>query len=40
MSDWGWITFGYAVVYGGIVGYAAFLTGRYRKARRRLDGLD
>jgi CcmD family protein len=40
MSDWGWITFGYTVVYGGIAAYAAFLTGRYRKARRRLDGLD
>lgn len=40
MSDWGWITFGYAVVYGGIVAYAAFLAGRHRKAQRRLDGAD
>jgi hypothetical protein len=40
MSDWGWITFGYIVVYGGIVAYAAFLAFRHRNAQRRLDGVD
>lgn len=40
MSDWGWITFGYAVVYGGIVSYAAFLARRFRRARSRLEQLD
>jgi hypothetical protein len=40
MSDWGWITFGYAVVYGGLASYALFLTARYRRAQRRLDGVD
>jgi hypothetical protein len=40
MSDWSWITFGYVVVYGGIVAYATFLAARYRRAQRRLDGLD
>ena len=40
MSDWGWITFGYVVVYGGIAGYAALLVRRIRNARRRLSGLE
>lgn len=35
MSDWGWVTFGYGVVYGGIVAYAVYLAGRVRLARRR-----
>lgn len=40
MSDWGWITFGYAVVYGGIVAYAILLGVRYRRAQLRLEGND
>ena len=40
MSDWGWITFGYAVVYGVLALYAGVLTLRHRNARRRLDRLD
>ena len=40
MSDWGWITFGYAVVYGCIAAYASYLTVRFRRAKRRLDGAD
>lgn len=40
MSDWGWVTFGYAVVYGGIVGYAIFLSRRFRRARHGIKGLD
>ena len=37
MSDWGWITFGYAVVYGGVAAYAVFLAYRIRKVRGRLS---
>lgn len=40
MSDWGWVAFGYVVVYGGIAGYAVFLAVRIRKARGRLNGLE
>jgi voltage-gated potassium channel Kch len=38
MSDWGWITFGYLVVYGAIAGYAVLLAARIRRARGRLNG--
>lgn len=40
MSDWGWVAFGYAVVYGAIAGYAVFLAVRIRKARSRLSGSE
>lgn len=37
MSDWGWVAFGYVVVYGGLVLYATFLARRHRIARHRLE---
>lgn len=37
MGDWGWVAFGYATVYGVIVGYAAWLGYRLRRVRRRPD---
>ncbi len=40
MSDWGWVAFGYVVVYGGLLLYTAFLTRRHRKARLRLEHQD
>jgi hypothetical protein len=40
MSEWGWVAFGYAVVYGGVAAYAAGLTWRLRAARRRAAGGD
>lgn len=33
MSDWGWVTLGYGVVYGVVAAYAAFLVRRVRMAR-------
>ena len=35
MSDWGWVTLGYVVVYGVIAAYAATLYTRLRRARTR-----
>lgn len=40
MSDWGWVTFGYAVVYGTMVTYGVFLAARFGRARRRLDQIE
>jgi hypothetical protein len=34
VSDWGWVTLAYVIVYGTLVGYVASLVWR----RRRLDG--
>jgi hypothetical protein len=39
-GDWGWIAFGYAVVYGVIVAYAGALAWRLRAARRRLGARE
>ncbi len=36
MSDWAWVTFGYVVVYGGVVAYGASLLWRIGVARRKL----
>ncbi len=33
MSDWGWVTLGYATVYGVVVVYAGFLVRRVTQAR-------
>ena len=33
MSDWGWIVFGYTVVYGVIIAYALYLANRLRVVR-------
>ena len=40
MSDWGWIAFGYTVVYGLIAAYGAALLWRRRRALARLAGSD
>ena len=40
MSDWGWVGFGYSVVYGTLAAYAVFLSMRLRTARRRLERLE
>lgn len=40
MSDWGWVTFAYSVVYGAILAYAIYLTGRLRTAIRRRADID
>lgn len=34
MSDWGWVTFAYAVVYGALGAYAASLLVRLRRSGR------
>ena len=34
MSDWGWVTLGYATVYGVVLVYAGFLVRRVSQARR------
>ncbi len=40
MSDWGWVTFGYVVVYGAMILYAVYLTGRGRAAARRRSNQE
>ena len=37
MSDLGWITLGYSVVYGVVAVYAGFLVRRVADARRRVE---
>jgi hypothetical protein len=39
MSEWGWVAFGYAVVVGITILYAAWLGWRVRRAHRRLREL-
>lgn len=39
-GDWGWIVFGYAVVYGAVMAYAGSLAWRLRTTRRRLDAQE
>ena len=39
MSDWGWVTLGYSVVYGVIATYAIVLMSRLRRARRDAEAL-
>lgn len=34
MSDWGWVTFAYVVVYGVLGSYVAFMAMRIRRVRR------
>jgi hypothetical protein len=38
MSEWGWVSFAYVVVYGTLAVYAVGLGMRLRRARRRLQG--
>ncbi len=40
MSEWGWVAFGYAVMYGIIAAYVGWITVRVRRARRRLQELQ
>jgi len=40
MSEWGWVIFGYTVVYGSLVAYVGWLGYRIRRARRRLLELQ
>ena len=35
MTDWAWVTLGYAVVYGVLAAYAVGLMARLRRARRQ-----
>ena len=37
MSE-GWVVFGYTVVYGFMIGYALYLTGKARSLKRRMEG--
>ena len=40
MSDWGWVTFGYVVVYGVVFAYAGVLMWRIRVVRSRVDARE
>jgi len=40
VSDWGWVVFGYAVLYGTLAAYVASIAYRLRQARRRLGELQ
>jgi hypothetical protein len=35
MSEWVWVTAGYAIAYGALAGYTLSLVGRVRALRRR-----
>ena len=37
MGEWGWVVAGYGLVYGTLLGYAAWLIRRLRRVRRDLD---
>ncbi len=39
MSDWGWVLFAYATVYGAIMSYSLWTAWRTRRAATRLDSL-
>ena len=39
MSEWGWVTLGFAITYGAMSGYLYSLRRRAAAVRRRLEGL-
>jgi hypothetical protein len=38
MSDWGWVTIAYVLVYGTLGTYLVSMTSRIRRVRRAQDG--
>ena len=40
MSEWGWVAFGYSVVYGTMAAYVTWTTLRLRRARRLLREMQ
>jgi CcmD family protein len=38
VTDWGWVTLAYVIVYGVLAAYAASVAQRLRRVRRELDG--
>jgi hypothetical protein len=38
MSDWGWVTIAYVLVYGTLGTYLLSMSGRIRRVRRARDG--
>ncbi len=40
MADWGWVTFGYVVMYGILGAYVGWLAYRTRSVRRKLTDLQ
>lgn len=40
VSDWGWVVFGYSVLYGTLGAYVAWMAYRLQQARRRLGELQ
>lgn len=40
MSDWGWVVFGYGVMYGTLGAYVVWMAYRLQRARRRLGELQ
>lgn len=38
MSEWGWVTFAYAVTFASLGAYAGSIAFRIRRTRRRLEG--
>ncbi len=40
MSEWGWVAFGYSVMYGLLAAYVASLAYRVQRAQQRLRGLE
>ncbi len=39
MSEWGWVAFGFSVLYGMLAVYVGWTVYRIRDARRRLSAL-
>ena len=39
MSEWGWVAFGYSVMWGSLAVYVGWIAYRVRRAKARLEEL-